>query len=94
MDVFQKRMVSTTSAIVIPDSVLPMVGYVQPCFDPEQVDLPVYNSCHALWEKNSVLEYSNMLNSSKYNYLAIWHIKRFTTSTLERWLTIFLVQHI
>ncbi len=48
----------------------------------------------ALWEKNSVLEYSNMLNSSKYNYLAIWRIKRFTTSTLERWLTIFLIKHI
>ncbi len=47
-----------------------------------------------LWEKNSVLEYSNMLISSKYNYLAIWHIKRFTTSTLECWLTIFLIQHI
>ena len=48
----------------------------------------------ALWEENSVLEYSNMLNSSKYYYLAIWHIKRFTTSFLERWLTIFLIQHI
>ncbi len=39
---------------------------------------------------HSVSEYSNMLNSSKCNYLAIWHIKRFTTSTLEGWLTIFL----
>ncbi len=35
--------------------------------------LPMYT----LWEINSALEYSNMLNSPKYNYLTIVHIKRF-----------------
>ena len=37
-----------------------------------------------LWGKSSVLEYFNMLNSSKYNYLAVWHIKRFRLFTCMR----------
>ncbi len=57
-----------------------IMGFVAMC----PLQLLNIRSAYTLWEKNSVLEYSDMLNSSKYNYLAIWHIKRCTTSHSEK----------